>query len=91
MADTEIEGNVPLRIRSLKLLGAKRTKSSVIEAELQGVYAADTLGDVLTELQQATAVLDSLGIFSSVNASLEKAHSSAPGEADLVVTVQEKK
>ncbi|DBA03275.1 TPA: hypothetical protein N0F65_011634 [Lagenidium giganteum] len=80
----------PMRIRKVILKGNKRTKPEVFENELQDAYAADRIGYIATELEAAAGELKSLGIFDSIDITLDKAEGGARDELDVTIAVQEK-
>lgn len=87
MASIDSQG--PLRVAHTEIVGNALTRSETIERHLQQVYAAETIGDVATELVQASKQLERLGVFEHVDLVLHP--SSLPGHGNLVVTVKEKR
>jgi outer membrane protein assembly factor BamA len=87
----EVRPDLPLRVRQLRLAGATRTKSHVFESELQDAYAADTVGGVVAGVTKAAVALQGLGIFDKVDVTLDKAEGGTLDEADVVITVKERR
>ena len=80
-----------MRIRALRIAGATRTRASVIEAELQEAYAAETFEEVVLALHGAVSRLQKTGVFRSVTIDMEGSRNASERDVtDLVVTVEEK-
>jgi outer membrane protein insertion porin family len=86
-----LTGDEPLRVRALRIAGASRTRASVIEAELQDAYAAETFEGVVLALHGAVSRLQNTGVFRSVTIDMAGSPDASERDVtDLVVTVEEK-
>ncbi|KAL9252966.1 Sorting and assembly machinery component 50-like protein [Drosera capensis] len=90
------EEPVTLRIHDVVIKGNKRTKESVIEAELESLLrkegeerASATLQEILRAAGVAVARLQGLGVFDSVNITLDAGPPELEGTANIIVEVVE--
>jgi outer membrane protein insertion porin family len=87
---SNIENTTPLSIRVTRIMGASRTRASVIEHELQDAYAAETVGELYVALEHAVLSLRRMNAFRSVNITLAGTPDQDIAMTDLVVTIEEK-
>ncbi|KAJ8598854.1 hypothetical protein CTAYLR_010446 [Chrysophaeum taylorii] len=77
----------PLRVVSVDVTGLWRTLPYVVDDELRFVRRAETLGDIVSRLEQAVVALRSFEVFEDVQASVGR---NAGGGARIAVTIKEK-
>mgnify|MGYP000026176505 FL=1 len=77
----------PVRIRGIKILGAKRTRVRTIESELESAYDATTFGEVAKSISAAVKTFESFGIFKKMH--IHVGATDQAGVADLIVQVEE--
>ncbi|KAJ0647425.1 putative bacterial surface antigen (D15), POTRA domain, surface antigen D15 [Helianthus annuus] len=82
---------VPLRVHDVLIKGNKKTKESVIEAEIQALKTATSVQELLQAATIANARLQKLDIFDSVNITLDSGPPELPGTSNVVVQVVEAK
>ncbi|KAL9258146.1 Sorting and assembly machinery component 50-like protein [Drosera capensis] len=90
------EEPVTLRIHDVVIKGNKRTKESVIEAELESFLSKEgeeeapaTLQEILRAAGVAVTRLQGLGVFDSVNITLDAGPPELEGTANVIVEVVE--
>ncbi|KAE8910378.1 hypothetical protein PF005_g9170 [Phytophthora fragariae] len=79
-----------MRIGKVFIKGNDRTKPEVFENELQEVYGAERIGQLVQKLEEATEELKTFDIFESINIKLDKPSSGECDETDVTITVKEK-
>ncbi|CAM9986418.1 unnamed protein product, partial [Scytosiphon promiscuus] len=82
--------DLPLRVRRVKIVGNNRTRPYVVEDQLQDAYNATTVRDVYGGLVEGAHRLDGLGLFESVQVSMDEAEDGSSEETDVTVTIKEK-
>ncbi|XP_071734393.1 uncharacterized protein [Rutidosis leptorrhynchoides] len=82
---------VPLRVHDVIIKGNKKTKESLIEAEVEALKSATSVQELLQAATIANARLRKLNIFDSVNVSLESGPPELPGTTNVIVEVVESK
>lgn len=83
--------SVPLRVHDVSIKGNTKTKESLIEYEIEALKNATTVQELLQAAAVANARLRRLGIFDSVNITLDAGPPELPGTANVVVEVVETK
>ncbi|CAB1106882.1 unnamed protein product [Ectocarpus sp. CCAP 1310/34] len=81
---------LPLRVRTVKIVGNNRTRPYVVEDQLQDAYEATTVGDVYGGLVEGAQRLDGMGLFESVQVSMDAVDDGSLDQTDVTVTVKEK-
>lgn len=82
---------VPLRVHDVLIKGNKRTKESVIEAEIESLREATSVQELLKAASIVNAKLQRLEIFESVNITLDSGPAELPGTTNVIVEVVEPK
>ncbi|KAJ9539818.1 hypothetical protein OSB04_026324 [Centaurea solstitialis] len=82
---------VPLRVHDVIIKGNNKTKESLIEAEVQALRTATSMQELLQAATIANARLQKLGIFDSVNVTLDSGPADLPGTSNVIVEVVESK
>lgn len=77
----------PCTVRKLKIVGNRRTKRALIEAELQAALAAKTHEDLAVELALAAQRLKDLDVFKSASCEVDVAPQGSPGDVHVLVQV----
>ena len=85
-----IQETSPLTVRATRIIGAGRTRASVIEHELQEAYDAETVGELISALQTSVQALRRMNAFRSVNITLAATPDNDSAMTDLIVTIEEK-
>ncbi|KAG6393571.1 hypothetical protein SASPL_147815 [Salvia splendens] len=81
---------VPVRVHDIVVKGNKKTKDSVIEAEVEHLFRdANTFQQLLRAAGVAKLQLQRLGIFDSVSITLDAGPPELPGTANVVIDVSE--
>ncbi|KAI8540130.1 hypothetical protein RHMOL_Rhmol09G0238200 [Rhododendron molle] len=83
--------SVALRVHDVFIKGNTKTKESLIEYEIEALKNATTVQELLQAAAVANARLRRLGIFDSVNITLDAGPPELPGTANVVVEVVETK
>ncbi|CAM9170343.1 unnamed protein product [Ascophyllum nodosum] len=82
---------LPLRVRRVKIVGNNRTKTYLVEDQLQqDAYKATTVDGVYTGLVFGAHKLESLGLFDSVSVSMDATDDGSLDQTDVTITVKEK-
>mmetsp|Transcript_11945 Transcript_11945/g.20313 ORF Transcript_11945/g.20313 Transcript_11945/m.20313 type:complete len:458 (+) Transcript_11945:92-1465(+) len=91
-SDDQVSGSSDLRVRKVTIKGNARTRAYVIEDELQQAYQASTVEEVYIGLQYAVQRLNALGIFSSIEITMDAAPEAKDGskQTDVIVILREK-
>ncbi|KAI3815964.1 hypothetical protein L1987_15648 [Smallanthus sonchifolius] len=82
---------VPLRVHDVLIKGNKKTKESLIEAEIEALKTATSVQELLQAATIANARLQKLDIFDSVNITLDSGPPELPGTSNVIVEVVESK
>ncbi|GFZ15054.1 outer membrane OMP85 family protein [Actinidia rufa] len=82
---------VPLRVHDVVIKGNTKTKDWLIEAEVEAIKNATTVQELLQAATIANARLHRLGIFDSVNITLDSGPPELPGTSNVIVEVVETK
>ncbi|KAK9059707.1 hypothetical protein SSX86_020411 [Deinandra increscens subsp. villosa] len=82
---------VPLRVHDVLIKGNKKTKESIIEAEIEALKTATSVQELLQAATIANARLQKLDIFDSVNITLDSGPPELPGTSNVIVEVVESK
>lgn len=83
---------VPLRVHDVLIKGNTKTKESLIQFEIEALIKnATTVQELIQASSVANARLHRLGIFDSVNITLDSGPPELPGTANVVVEVVETK
>ncbi|GER50938.1 outer membrane OMP85 family protein [Striga asiatica] len=81
---------VPVRVHDVIIKGNTKTKDSLIEAEVESIFRdATSFQQLLRAAADASARLQSLEIFDSVNITLDAGPPELPGTANIVIEVSE--
>ncbi|CAA0836624.1 Outer membrane OMP85 family protein [Striga hermonthica] len=81
---------VAVRVHDIVIKGNRRTKDSVIEAEVESLFReAASFQNLLRAADVASSRLRSLEIFDSVNITLDAGPQELPGTANIVIEVSE--
>ena len=86
-----IDVESPMTIRHVFIEGPTlRTRTSVIERQLQTAYGARTFAGVYTALHDAERRFKGMGVFKSLSIACVPAQNGGRDEVDLVITAEEK-
>lgn len=77
----------PCTVRKLNIIGNRRTKRALIEAELQAALVAKTHEDLAVELALASQRLKDLDVFKSATCEVDVVPDGSPGEVNVSVQV----
>ncbi len=77
----------PCVVRKLNVIGNRRTKRALIEAELRSAVAAKTHEDLAVELAMATQRLKDLDVFKSAACEVDISPEGKPGDVHVSVQV----
>ncbi|KAL3653457.1 hypothetical protein CASFOL_003138 [Castilleja foliolosa] len=81
---------VPIRVHDVIIKGNRKTKDSLIEAEVEALFRdATSFQQLLRAASVANARLQALDVFKSVNITLEAGPRELPGTANVVIEVFE--
>ena len=77
----------PCVVRKLNIVGNRRTKRALIEAELKAALAAKTHEDLAVELALASQRLKDLDVFKSASCEVDVVPEGKPGDVNVSVQV----
>jgi len=83
----------PFRVNSCKVNGTKYTKKSLIEKQLNSLFQAKTLKEILEETETICGKLNRLGIFKDLGVNLDVPQSKIlnnENEIDIIINLKEK-
>jgi len=83
----------PFRVNSCKVNGTKFTKKTLIEKQLNSLFQAKTLKEILEETESICGKLNRLGIFKDLGVNLDVPQSKIvdnENEVDIIINLKEK-
>ena len=83
--------HLPLRVHDIVITGNTRTKDYLIERHLQPLRAVQTVGKLVTAVEEARDGLERLGLFATVQLEADSGPVELPGTANIKIVVEELK